>query len=81
MELAYKNKNCGEITEKDLNSEFTLAGWTSTIRDLGGIIFVELRDRSGLFQIVADPKVNSNVYLFLINYLYNKGIFNIIREE
>lgn len=62
MELTYKKQNCTEITEEFIGKECTLAGWVSTVRDLGGIIFVEIRDRSGLFQVVADPKVNPNVY-------------------
>lgn len=62
MELTYKKQNCTELNEGSIGSEAVLAGWASTIRDLGGIIFVELRDRSGLFQIVADPKINLQVY-------------------
>ncbi len=62
MELTYKKQNCTEITEEFIGKECTLAGWVSTVRDLGGIIFVEIRDRSGLFQVVADPKINPNVY-------------------
>ncbi len=62
MELTYKKQNCTEVTEEFIGKECTLAGWVSTVRDLGGIIFVEIRDRSGLFQVVADPKVNPEVY-------------------
>ncbi len=62
MELAYKNINCGEITPDYIGKNLTIAGWASTIRDLGGIIFVEVRDRSGLFQIVADPKINPEAH-------------------
>ncbi len=62
MELAYKNINCGTIREDNIGKEIEIAGWASTIRDLGGIIFVEVRDRSGLFQIVADPNKNQQVY-------------------
>ena len=58
MELTYKKQSCTEINENWIGKEAALAGWASTIRDLGGIIFVELRDRTGLFQIVADPKIN-----------------------
>ncbi len=62
MELSYKKQNCTQINEDYIGKECTLAGWVSTVRDLGGIIFVEVRDRSGLFQIVADPQVNPQVY-------------------
>ena len=65
MELTYKKQNCTELTEQNIGSEALLAGWASTIRDLGGIIFVELRDKSGLFQLVADPSVNPEVHAVL----------------
>ncbi|HIS54094.1 TPA: Asp-tRNA(Asn)/Glu-tRNA(Gln) amidotransferase GatCAB subunit C, partial [Candidatus Galligastranaerophilus gallistercoris] len=62
MELAYKKQNCTDLSEANIGSQAVLAGWASTIRDLGGIIFVEMRDRSGLFQVVADPQINPQVY-------------------
>ena len=58
MELAYKKQNCTELTEDNIGADAVLAGWASTIRDLGGIIFVEGRDRSGLFQGGAGPQIN-----------------------
>ena len=45
-----KDHNCGELNLNNLNEEVTLSGWASTIRDLGGILFVELRDRTGFLQ-------------------------------
>ena len=65
MELAYKKQSCTQLNESYVGQEATLAGWASTIRDLGGIIFVELRDKSGLFQLVADPQVNPEVHAVL----------------
>ena len=62
MELSYKKQNCTQINEDYIGKDCMLAGWVSTVRDLGGIIFVEVRDRSGLFQVVADPKINPQVY-------------------
>ena len=62
MELTYKKLGCTQITEAHIGQETVLAGWASTIRDLGGIIFVELRDKTGLFQLVADPQVNPEVH-------------------
>ena len=41
MELAYKKINCACLSEEHIGKETVLAGWASTIRDLGGIIFVE----------------------------------------
>lgn len=57
-----KSDFCGDLRAKDLGRRVKLAGWVSTVRDLGGIIFVELRDKSGFFQFVADPEKNPSVY-------------------
>ncbi len=62
MITKFKTKNCGDLNLKNLDQEITLSGWAACIRDLGGIIFVELRDRSGFFQVVADPQVNPQVH-------------------
>ena len=53
---------CGEIKESNIGTSVTLAGWVDTIRDLGGIIFIELRDHTGRFQVVADPAKNKEVH-------------------
>lgn len=53
---------CGEIKESDIGKTVTVAGWVDTTRDLGGIIFIELRDHTGRFQVVADPKKNKEVH-------------------
>lgn len=50
-----KTDNCGELTEKDDKKAVILCGWVNTRRDHGGIIFIDLRDRSGLCQVVFDP--------------------------
>ena len=57
-----KSNNCGELNLNNLNEEVTLSGWASAIRDLGGILFIELRDRSGFFQLVANPQINPEVH-------------------
>lgn len=57
-----KTHGCGEITKNEIGKEVTIAGWVSAVRDLGGIIFVEVRDKSGLFQLVSDPQKNPEVY-------------------
>lgn len=59
---AMKSHWCGELREQDIDKTITLSGWVSAVRDLGGIIFIEIRDRSGIFQTVADPSVNPEVH-------------------
>jgi aspartyl-tRNA synthetase len=46
---------CGQVTEQQLDQEVTLCGWVNRRRDHGGVIFVDLRDREGLVQVVFDP--------------------------
>lgn len=58
MQLRMKTNNCGELNLDNINQEVTLSGWVSCVRDLGGMIFIELRDRTGFFQLVTDPQVN-----------------------
>jgi aspartyl-tRNA synthetase len=46
---------CGNITEQDIDQEVTLCGWVDRRRDHGGVIFLDLRDRDGIVQVVFDP--------------------------
>ena len=50
-----KNYHCNQITENTLNQEVQLSGWISKRRDHGGIIFVDLRDYTGIVQLVFNP--------------------------
>ena len=50
----YRNRYCGKITEKDVDSTVTVAGFIANIRDHGGVIFVDVRDSSGVIQVVSN---------------------------
>jgi len=56
-----RTKYCGEVSLEDVGKEVVLTGWVDTRRDLGGIIFVDLRDRTGIVQVVFDEKMGEEL--------------------
>ena len=58
MQLLKRTVYCGNVTEAHLDKPITLNGWVARRRDHGGVIFVDLRDRTGLVQLVFDPKLH-----------------------
>jgi aspartyl-tRNA synthetase len=53
---------CGEVNESDIGSSITIVGWTNKWRDHGGVVFIDLRDRSGLVQVVFRPEVDAEIH-------------------
>ena len=58
----YKDTGCGTLRDSDAGSHVSLAGWVHRRRDHGGVIFIDLRDRSGLVQVVFNPELNPEPY-------------------
>ncbi|PMG41165.1 aspartate--tRNA ligase [Shewanella sp. 10N.286.52.B9] len=50
-----RSQYCGDVNKSHLGQEVTLVGWVNRSRDLGGVIFLDLRDREGIVQVVYDP--------------------------
>ncbi len=54
--MSWRDLMCGEVTADHVGRRLTLAGWADTRRDHGGLVFVDLRDRSGVCQLVVNPE-------------------------
>ncbi|MBI5102059.1 MAG: aspartate--tRNA ligase [Nitrospirae bacterium] len=56
----FRDRGCGDIRETDIGSSLKLSGWVFRRRDHGGLIFIDLRDRSGVCQVVFSPEVSAD---------------------
>lgn len=52
---------CGEVTGKDVGDRVRVAGWVDSTRDHGGVVFVDLRDRTGKVQVVFSPEISKEI--------------------
>ena len=73
-----ERKYCGEITEEDVSKNLTIYGWIKTIRNLGGLIFFEVRDRSGFVQVVVDS--NQKEIFEVAKKLGNEWVVKVIGD-
>jgi len=62
MAWQYRTVHCGEVTKEHVGQEIVLNGWVQKRRDLGGVIFIDFRDRTGIVQIVFNPEHNKEAW-------------------
>ncbi len=61
MQLLKRTVYCGQVNNLQLNTEVIVNGWVAKRRDHGGVIFVDLRDRTGIVQLVFDPQADAGI--------------------
>ena len=66
--------NCNELTKKDVDKHVTLCGWVNKVRNLGSLVFIDLRDTYGMTQINIDPTIFEKTPLHMEDCVQVKGV-------
>lgn len=74
----YRDLLCGKLSEKELGKTIKLSGWVHRRRDHGGVIFIDLRDHTGLVQLVFDP--NDKELFSIADQLRSEFVISVVGE-
>ena len=72
-----RTHHCGQLRGNDVGKPVSLIGWIDSIRDHGGILFIDLRDREGLTQVKANPHSDDNAFNDLVRTLKDESVIEI----
>ena len=73
----FRTSNCGELTISHVGKIVTLAGWVSRIRDKGFVLWIDLRDRYGITQIIFDEKRSSIEFMDKVRKIHREYVIQI----
>ncbi len=76
-EALKRTHHCNALRSSDLDAEVRLAGWVRSYRDHGGVVFIDLRDREGITQIVFDPDVGGDEMHTLARAIRNEWVISV----
>ena len=74
----YRSHNCGELRISNLEQEVSLSGWVQKVRDKGFFIWIDLRDRYGITQLILDKERSSNEIFDLGNHILIIGMILLV---
>lgn len=78
--MTYRSHNLGELRKENIGQVVTLSGWVDTKRDLGGLTFIDLRDREGKTQIVFDIDYTNKDIIETAQKLRNEAVIKVVGE-
>ena len=77
----YRTHNCNEIRLADVGKKVKIAGWVETIRDLGGLVFLDIRDMYGITQVVTSGKTEDVDFVSHIPIESSVSVYGTVKKR